>query len=54
DLTWEAVLRLCRSGVLVGRVGLYGNVIRIAPPLVITEEQAEEALGIFSKVLRGL
>jgi 4-aminobutyrate aminotransferase len=29
--------------VLVGKGGLYGNVIRIAPPLSITEGEAEDA-----------
>jgi 4-aminobutyrate aminotransferase len=30
-----------RRGVLVGKGGLYGNVIRVAPPLSITEAEAE-------------
>jgi 4-aminobutyrate aminotransferase-like enzyme len=25
---------------VLGKLGLYGNVIRVAPPLVITEEEA--------------
>jgi 4-aminobutyrate aminotransferase len=36
----------CRErGVLVGRGGLSGNVIRIAPPLSVTAEEIEEAGG---------
>jgi 4-aminobutyrate aminotransferase-like enzyme len=42
------------NGLLVGSVGMYGNVIRVAPPLVITKEEAEESLGIMEKVLTGL
>lgn len=44
----NAVLEECRrGGLLVGKGGLYGNVIRIAPPLSVTAEEAEEGLGIF-------
>ncbi|HSL67875.1 MAG TPA: aspartate aminotransferase family protein [Actinomycetota bacterium] len=31
-------------GLLVGRGGLYGNVLRLSPPLVITEEDAARAI----------
>jgi 4-aminobutyrate aminotransferase len=31
-------------GLLIGRGGLYGNVLRIAPPLVITEDDAARAI----------
>ncbi len=53
-LTKEVVHRCCQAGLLVGRVGVYGNVIRVAPPLVITEEEAEEALDILGEVLKGM
>ncbi len=42
------------NGLLIGSVGLYGNVIRIAPPLVITREIADESLAIFKKVVGEL
>jgi 4-aminobutyrate aminotransferase-like enzyme len=41
-------------GLLVGSVGVYGNVIRVAPPLVITKAEADESLAILAKVLKGL
>jgi 4-aminobutyrate aminotransferase len=37
------VMEECKSrGLLVGKGGLYGNVIRIAPPLSLTVEEADE------------
>ncbi|NUT48014.1 MAG: aspartate aminotransferase family protein [Saccharothrix sp.] len=38
-------------GLLVGKGGLHGNVIRLAPPLTLTEDEVEEALGILEDVL---
>lgn len=52
-ITREIVTRCCQAGLLVGRVGVHGNVIRVAPPLVITEAEAEEALDILEGVLDG-
>ncbi|MGA7118464.1 MAG: aspartate aminotransferase family protein [Polyangiaceae bacterium] len=38
-----------RRGLLVGRGGLHGNVLRIAPPLVVTGREIDEALGILDQ-----
>ncbi|HUQ56929.1 aspartate aminotransferase family protein [Lentzea sp.] len=38
-------------GLLVGKGGLYGNVIRIAPPMTLTEDELEEALGILAQAV---
>ena len=36
-------------GLLIGKGGLYGNVIRIAPPLTAQEEDIAEALDILDR-----
>ncbi|HEX6615919.1 MAG TPA: aspartate aminotransferase family protein [Gemmatimonadales bacterium] len=45
---WE---RLRELGVLVGKGGLYGNVLRIKPPLCITAEDVDFALGAMEEAL---
>jgi 4-aminobutyrate aminotransferase len=39
--------------VLVGKGGLYGNVLRIAPPLTVTQEECETAARVFGEALRA-
>jgi ornithine--oxo-acid transaminase len=46
---WELSLRCMRAGLLTKPTK--GNVLRLAPPLVIKEEQLMEAVGILKKVL---
>jgi 4-aminobutyrate aminotransferase len=41
------------GGLLIGKGGLHGNVLRIAPPLSVTEQEVEEALGILDRALRA-
>jgi 4-aminobutyrate aminotransferase-like enzyme len=43
-----------QNGLLVGSVGIFGNVIRVAPPLVITEAEVHESCDIMEKVLLSL
>ena len=40
-----------RGLLLIAPIGLYGNVLRIAPPLVITEEEAAAGCDILESVL---
>ncbi len=48
----SAVLEACkRRGLLVGKGGLKGNVLRIAPPLSLTREEADEGLAILAAAL---
>jgi len=42
---------LLRQGVLVGVGGVYGNVVRFQPPLIITKEQIDHALKAFATAL---
>ncbi|MFD1045172.1 aspartate aminotransferase family protein, partial [Kibdelosporangium lantanae] len=36
-------------GLLVGKGGLHNNVIRLAPPMTLTEEETQEGLAILSE-----
>jgi len=46
------VLELARQrGLLVGRGGLHGNCLRVAPPLSLTAEEADEGAGVLADVL---
>jgi 4-aminobutyrate aminotransferase len=39
------------GGLLVGKGGLYGNVIRLAPPMTLTEDEADEALDVLGTAI---
>ncbi|WP_431727437.1 aspartate aminotransferase family protein [Verrucosispora sp. TAA-831] len=48
------VFEACRQGgLLVGKGGLYGNVLRMGPPLTLTEEEAREGLAILVEAIRA-
>jgi 4-aminobutyrate aminotransferase len=43
------LLEECKSrGLLIGKGGLYGNVLRIAPPMTVTEEEIDTAAQIIA------
>jgi len=49
----ESVRSAClREGVLVGVGGVFGNVVRLQPPLVITRAQLDQALDVLEKALK--
>jgi len=54
EKTVEFINRCAEKGVIFGRVGWYGNVIRVAPPLVIKEDEANEALEVIQKVIENM
>ncbi|MEV4642268.1 aspartate aminotransferase family protein [Actinoplanes sp. NPDC049548] len=41
-----------RGGLLVGKGGLYGNVIRMGPPLTLTDDEARQGLAILVDAIR--
>jgi 4-aminobutyrate aminotransferase-like enzyme len=43
---------LLKNGVLVGVGGVYGNVIRFQPPLIITRQQIDKAISAFAVALQ--
>lgn len=46
------LMELCRNeGILIGKGGLFGNVVRLAPPLAINQQQCDEVLRVFDKSL---
>jgi 4-aminobutyrate aminotransferase/(S)-3-amino-2-methylpropionate transaminase len=57
ELTARIVQECYRQGVIILSAGLYGNVIRLLSPLVITDEQLEEGLevmeSVFSTIVQG-
>ena len=38
---------------MIAPIGMFGNVLRVAPPLVITEQQAHESLDIFEAAIEA-
>jgi 4-aminobutyrate aminotransferase len=42
------------NGLLIGSVGKFGNVIRVAPPLTVTKELIDESCEVFEKVVKSL
>ena len=54
ELARDIVLRCVAEGLMVGKLGLHGNVMRVAPPLVITPTQIDRSVRILDRVLEKL
>jgi len=54
ELTRQLIDAAAQNGLLIGSVGIFGNVIRVAPPLVISEDEAVESLDLFERSLAML
>lgn len=54
----EAVLKVFeetrKAGLLIGKGGLYGNILRISPPMAVTRAEVDRALGILEKVFSAI
>lgn len=53
-LTAAVAAKAAELGLLLGKVGVYGNVIRVAPPLVISEAEALFGVEIIDRALTEL
>ena len=51
ETAWNICLKFAENGLLAKPT--HGNIIRLAPPLVITEEQIHECCDIIEKVISG-
>jgi alanine-glyoxylate transaminase/(R)-3-amino-2-methylpropionate-pyruvate transaminase len=52
--TMEILERCKERGLLIGKGGLYGNVLRIKPPMCVTKEDAEFLVGCLEEALASL
>ena len=52
----KEIVRMCyKKGLLVlGPDGFFGNIVELAPPLIITKDKADEALNIIKEVMENL
>ena len=51
----KAIVNYCNNeGVIALVCGTYGNVIRLLPPLVITDEQLNDGLDVITRALRSV
>jgi 4-aminobutyrate aminotransferase len=53
ELAGRVVVESLRRGLIVLGGGIYGNVLSLSPPFVITREQVDAAVEILGQVIRG-
>jgi 4-aminobutyrate aminotransferase-like enzyme len=53
DVAREITTAARKQGLLLLSTGLYGNVIRLLPPLTATDEELERGLGILERSLQA-
>ncbi len=54
ELAGELSERCKQAGLLIGKGGLYGNVLRIAPPLTVTEEEINEGTAVLTEAIGAI
>jgi 4-aminobutyrate aminotransferase / (S)-3-amino-2-methylpropionate transaminase / 5-aminovalerate transaminase len=50
ELTLRIITAAAKRGLLLGKVGQFGNIIRVAPPLIISYEELDLAVDIFEVI----
>ena len=53
-LATRALEEARERGLLIGKGGLYGHTLRMAPPLNLSEAEAKEGLGLLTDALRAV
>jgi len=51
DVARDVVLRCVEKGLMCGKLGMHGNVMRVAPPLVIPRDLLDKSIAILDEVL---
>jgi 4-aminobutyrate aminotransferase len=51
ELASHVLRHACELGLLLLSCGAYGQVVRLIPPLVVSEDQVDQAVGIFAEAL---
>jgi 4-aminobutyrate aminotransferase/(S)-3-amino-2-methylpropionate transaminase len=51
DLARDVVIKCVERGLMCGKLGIHGNVMRVAPPLVISAELIDRSVAILDGVL---
>jgi 4-aminobutyrate aminotransferase/(S)-3-amino-2-methylpropionate transaminase len=54
ELAGRVVVEALRRGVILLGGGIYGNVLSLSPPFVISDAQLEAALGVLGDVLAAV
>jgi 4-aminobutyrate aminotransferase/(S)-3-amino-2-methylpropionate transaminase len=54
QLIQKLIVDCANHGLLIGSVGMYGNVIRVAPALCMTRAEADESLDVMDAALQRL
>ena len=54
DVVLKVFEKTKELGLLIGKGGLYNNVIRLTPPMIITESDVDEAIRVFDKAFASL
>lgn len=52
EIVKEIQTRCYKQGLLIWTAGHYGNVVRLLPPIIITEELVDKGVDIFVKIVR--